>query len=44
MLITVSEHISLLLSSGPYYPLVTIGNVPRAYDILGPMKEWKKKV
>jgi hypothetical protein len=26
---------------GPYYPLGTIGNVPRACDFLRPMKEWK---
>jgi hypothetical protein len=25
----------------PYYPLGTIFTVPRAYDILGPTKEWK---
>jgi hypothetical protein len=28
---------------GPRYPLVTIGTVPRAYNILGPTKEWKGK-
>jgi hypothetical protein len=29
------------LISGPYYPLRTIGTVPRAYDIFRPKKEWK---
>jgi hypothetical protein len=29
--------------AGPYYPLGTIGTVPRAYYILRPTKEWKKK-
>jgi hypothetical protein len=28
---------------GPYYPLGTIDTVPRAYDILGPTKEWKRE-
>jgi hypothetical protein len=27
--------------AGPYYPLGTIGTVPKAYDILEPTKEWK---
>jgi hypothetical protein len=29
------------LRTGSYYPLGIIGTVPRAYDILGPTKEWK---
>jgi hypothetical protein len=27
--------------TGLYYSLGTIGTVPRAYDILGPTKDWK---
>jgi hypothetical protein len=27
--------------TAPCYPLGSIGTVPRAYDILGPTKEWK---
>jgi hypothetical protein len=34
--------LSLDIPAGQYYPLGTIGTVPRAYDILGPTKEWKK--
>jgi hypothetical protein len=30
-------------TTGPYYPLGTIGTAPRAYEILGPTEEWEEK-
>jgi hypothetical protein len=31
----------IITEVGPCYPLGTISTVPSAYDILGPMREWK---
>jgi hypothetical protein len=37
----VTTPVAQLACSGPYYPLDTVGSVPRTYNILGPAKEWK---